>query len=174
MMHYWAKYRETDGAIVMIGHSSTAGEMALQADRHAGLAVIEADGPTILEGMPSQALYLEAVKVAAAAIVDNQAEQLLSLYLAPGRGVEALHAMKEAEARSIVAGEPGGLGLLTAEAEALGLPIADLARQVLAKAETDRSGMTSIEIRRRTAKVAIAAADSVLAVAAARREFLAA
>lgn len=161
-MIYWVKYNRETGDIVMAGHSVTRGEMRLQADRHRDLDVIEADGPTILNGEPGKANYIEAVRLPLIAVIDEAAEERLQA-LMPTAARAVVYAAKEDEARSGATSSP----FLDAEAEATGVPRKDLLKAVIAKAEAFRAAAVTIEAKRQAAKKAVRDAETIPAMIAA-------
>jgi hypothetical protein len=112
---------------------------------------------------------LEPLRASALARLDEMAgEQLHPLTSSP---IAALRARKLAEAKRVLGGE-GGAPLLTAEAAAKGLPVAELASSVVAKASAEAAALTAIETRRQATQAAICSAAHPAAIAAALEEFL--
>ncbi|MBO9377666.1 hypothetical protein GG804_12890 [Sphingomonas histidinilytica] len=161
-MIYWVKYNRETGDIVMAGHSVTRGEMRLQEERHRDLAVVEADGPTMLNGEPGKATYIEAVRLPLIAAIDEAAEVRLQA-LMPTAARAMVYFAKEDEARSGATTSP----FLDAEAEATGVPRKDLVKAVIAKAEAFRAAAVAIEAKRQAAKKAVRDADTIPAIIAA-------
>ncbi|MCX5518437.1 hypothetical protein OSH10_08315 [Kaistia defluvii] len=112
---------------------------------------------------------LEPLRASALARLDEMAgEQLHPLTSSP---IAALRARKLAEAKRVLGGE-GGAPMLTAEAVAKGLPVAELASSVVAKASADAAALTGIETRRQSTQSAIRSAPHPAAIEAALEEFL--
>jgi hypothetical protein len=162
-MIYWVKYNRETGDIVMAGHSVTRGEMRLQEERHRDLAVVEADGPTMLNGEPGKATYIEAVRLPLIAAIDEAAEGRLQA-LMPSAARAVIYAAKEAEARCGAAAE---MSFLEAEAAATGVSKKDLAAAVIAKADAFREAAVTIEAKRQAAKKAVRDAETIPAMIAA-------
>ncbi|QTH22009.1 hypothetical protein HRJ34_00245 [Rhizorhabdus wittichii] len=161
-MIYWVKFNRESGDIVMAGHSVTRGEMRLQEERHRDLAVVEADGPTMLNGEPGKATYIEAVRIPLIAAIDDAAEARLQA-LMPTAARAVVYAAKEDEARSGATSSP----FLDAEAEATGVPRKDLVKAVIAKSDAFRAAAVAIEAKRQAAKKAVRDAATIPAIIAA-------
>lgn len=112
---------------------------------------------------------LEKAKAAAAARVDRQAEAARAAWLTPGAGQAMEYLSTEAEARRFVAsGGAGDYPFLAAELQAKGTgTLAEIAAEVIALADAWTAAGAEIKRLRRSAKMAIEAAETHEAVAAA-------
>lgn len=105
-----------------------------------------------------------------AAQIDREAGEIRSLYITDAPGQLAAYLAKEAEAGAWTAGaDPARFPYLAGEAAAVGVPIGDLAAQIIAAAAAWRGIDPLIEAARRAAKVRIAAAGTIPAIFAASR-----
>ena len=116
---------------------------------------------------PNGTIDHQIIKAAACAMIDRAADQFASGQVNNTPRQMAVYAEKEAEARRVIAGDPGELVFLPAEAEATGIDLAALAAEVIAQADQWRALSARIEAARRKAKLAVQAAEVIGAIAAA-------
>ena len=109
---------------------------------------------------------LAQLRAAAIARVDAAAGAVRAKFITVVPGQEMTYLVKEQEARAY-AGDPSGFPFLAAEAAATGMTVEDVAALVIAQANAWRPIGAAIEGLRRGAAVAIAAATTPAAIAAA-------
>lgn len=106
---------------------------------------------------PADLSYLIAM---AAAGVDLEAEAARSEVLTIGAGQAMTYMKKELEARSLLVNPTAYAPMLTTEAEALDVPLLDLAAEVVAAAELWETVGARIEAARRKTKIDLALCQS--------------
>jgi len=157
MFHYFVKYCERTGDIISVGHTTTPGEIPLQADMHKGLLVVEADGATIMSGTPGPDTYREAVRAYLCRRVDEEALGLLA------DPFDAIHAAQAAEARREVSPTP----YLDALRKATGQTVKQTIDAVKEQADAADARKADINAKRQAAKQAVRAAASMTEIIAA-------
>lgn len=101
------------------------------------------------------------------AAIDAQAEAIRARFITASPGQAMTYLQKDAEARAWLADHNAPTPMLSAEAEALGIPVGTLAGQVIANADLWGLIGGKIEGARRAAKQAASAATSAAGVRAA-------
>ena len=162
-MEYWIVYDVASGGERWRG-SGMPGAAASQV-LPGGLALVVVD-PRALEGV---SLDLGILRASAAAQIDAQAEQVRQAFLTPGAGQALTYQRKEAEARAFVADQRTATPFLAAEAAARGMPVADVAAEVITLADRWIAAGALIEGLRMGAKAALAAAETLGAIVNASR-----
>jgi hypothetical protein len=104
-----------------------------------------------------------------AALIDAGADKVRSMFITNTPGQMATYLEKEAEARRILAGDDAATVFLSAEAAAIGISVADLAAEVVAQADMWRPIGARIEAARRKAKIGVASAPNLGALAQAAK-----
>ena len=92
--------------------------------------------------------------------IDRQAEEVRAQYITPGAGQAMTYLQKQAEAAAVIADANAPAPILSAEAEAMGTTLGDLAAEVHANALAWASIGGKIEGARRAAKRAAADATT--------------
>lgn len=110
---------------------------------------------------------LDAIREAACAHVDEQAEVARRQYVTPGAGQAMVYLQKRQEAEAVCANpsiDPAQVPHIAAEAAVYGLTLLDQAAIVLTMSEAWAVASTSIEMKRLTTKDAIRASSSVFEI----------
>ena len=90
--------------------------------------------------------------------IDSQAEQVRAKFVTPGAGQAMTYMQKQAEAEAYLSDSAAPTPILTEEAEAMGITVAELAAEVHANSVAWRAVGGKIEGARRAAKRAAAGA----------------
>jgi len=110
-------------------------------------------GETVV-AVPPAAIVIRSVQLdPVKAMLIEQLDAAAMAIIVPGQ--KPIHARKLAEAQA------GAGPLIEAEAEAMGVPVADVAAQIIAKAAEQDALEVRVEVARRQAKAAIQAAKNV-------------
>jgi hypothetical protein len=161
MEHYLLFNAET-GALISVGQGP-ANTVTLQGSQLP-------DGVAIMQ-IPSQAVLalggidMAIIQASYAASIDADADKVRSMFITNTPGQMATYLEKEAEARRVLAGIDGETLFLSAEADAIGVSVADLAQEVVTQADTWRPIGARIEAARRKAKLDVASAPHLAALA---------
>jgi len=99
--------------------------------------------------------------------IDADAEVARAQFLTPGEGQALTYFAKQMEAESLAADPDAPAIILRAEAAAMGVPVADLAQEVLAAVAAWTAKNAAIEAARRGAKKQISEAETLPAIKAA-------
>lgn len=162
-MEFWIVYDLASGDELWRG-SGSAGSAEQQAlPEGCSLVVVP---PETVRGAT---LDLGALRAAVIAQIDAQAEQARQVFLTPGAGQVMTYQRKEAEARAWIADQRTAVPFLDAEAAARGLPLADVAAEVIRLADRWTAAGSAIEGLRMGAKLAATKAATIGAIVAARR-----
>ena len=125
-------------------------------------------GEGVIEAAPGVVAVAEVnlgpVRESICADIDREAEAQRGRFLTPGAGQAAVYQRKEFEARSYCPGWAGPHPLLTAEAEATGKPIAEVAAEIVERADAWLDVAAKIEGARLKAKADVRAADGIPAM----------
>ncbi len=159
MSEYWIVYDASSGAEWFRG-SGPQGTMAIQEPAEGG-AIIEVPSAAI----SGVATDLQKIRLFYAARIDAEAEGMRALFITPGSGQALTYIRKEAEARAYVADNGASTPLLTAEASATGVTVADLAATVIASADQWTAIGAQIEALRIGAKQGLSQAANLLEIA---------
>ena len=163
-MEFYVVYNIETGALATKGQGPV-GSAAIQV-LEPGFAVMIVPRQAVQTTDPS-GIDMNAIRASYAGSVDQDAEKVRSVFITSTPGQMGTYLVKEAEARRVLAGEAGNTEFLTAEAEAVGVSIEELASEVVAQADQWRPVGARIEAARRKAKCAIQAASNLTELAAA-------
>lgn len=161
-MEAYAIYAEATGELITatLGYEGSSQSQPLE------------DGWAVLV-IPKQALRplgqvdLDTVKASYAGSIDADADKVRSMFITNTPGQMATYLEKEQEARRVLAGDATPTVFLAAEAAALGTTVPQLAQEVVDQADQWRPIGARIEAARRKAKVDVAQAENLSALAAA-------
>ena len=120
-----------------------------------------------MEAIAGPQVDLSVVRSAMQAAIDAQAEAIRATLMTPGAGQAMVYSVKVAEAQAVSAASGTATPILDTEAAALGVPVAELACQVIAAHAQWLAINARIEASRPATKTAIAAAETIGAIAAA-------
>lgn len=120
-------------------------------------AVMETTGDAVVVAE----IDLTPVREALHAKIDAEAEQVRLRFITPGAGQAISYLWKAQEARDFLANASIPTPLLSVEAQALGLSVADLAAQVYASTQAWLTVGAKIEAARRVAKIAVSNGTNV-------------
>lgn len=179
-MAFYVKFDRTTGLAVQGGDAPSIGEALAQRDERHDVVIVDDDPRERIEvtlpGHDKPALVThvstDSVKRAQCSRIDKAARAAVaqvvpSIYLReiddhiPNGQQIAIHQAKEAEARAILSGQDGGTSYLAKEAALIGVPLAERAATVLARAEADRAKLVAIETRRIAARAQVRAAETI-------------
>lgn len=157
-MQYWIIFDKVTGEELVRGSGSdlnAASDQVLQENE--GILVV-----------PYQALAVRPTDMALVVdhlhrVIDAEAEEVRSRFITPGSGQAITYMEKRLEAEAW-ADDPGAtVPILTAEATALGVPLADVVAEVLGAVTIWKTAAALIEGTRRGAKMAVTGASGNLA-----------
>lgn len=156
-MKHFIVYSPSTGAVLRSGICNDA-DFEQQAGE--GEAVIEAGADSIVVAE----VNLDPVRRTLYAKIDAQAETVRSLFITPGSGQAITYLRKEQEAAAYLADPNASTPILTAEAQAVGVTVAELAAEVSQNAQAWAVIGAKIEAARRGAKVAVETAPNIAAI----------
>jgi hypothetical protein len=157
-MEYWIVYDLASGEELWRGGGSTGSATQQQVPDGAGIVMVPAD---VVRG---QMLDLDGLRAACAAKIDAEAEIIRQRVLTPGAGQAMTYQRKEAEARAWSLDNDTTTPFLTAEADARGMTIADLAAEIITLADAWVAIGAAIEGLRMGAKAAVGRATNLGAI----------
>jgi hypothetical protein len=157
-MEFWIVYDLASGNEVWRGSGSAGSAEQQELPAGCGLVVVP---PQMVQGAT---LDLEVLRGAVAAQIDAQAEAIRRDFLTPGAGQAMTYQRKEAEARAWTADQRTRVPFLDAEAAACGIPVGDVAAEVIRQADRWTIAGAAIEGRRMGAKAALAEAKTLGAI----------
>jgi hypothetical protein len=160
-VEFYVVYDIETGAFATKGQGPD-GSAALQ-QLEDGFAVMVVPRQAVQTRDPS-GIDMNAIRVSYAASVDQDADKIRSMFITNTPGQIATYLAKEAEARAVLAGGSGSTTFLSAEADALGITVAELAAEVVAQADQWRPIGARIEAARRKAKVQLSEAANLTAI----------
>ncbi|WP_343526954.1 hypothetical protein [Sphingomonas sp.] len=148
-MEFWIVYDIETGAELYAGSGSTGTAAYQTVPEGAALIVVP---QAVVATNPRD---LDALRAALIVGVDATAEDVRQRILTPGAGQALAYSMKLAEARMVLSGGDDPTPFLTAEAEARGITVAELAGQVADAAARWAQAGAAIEAARARAKRAL-------------------
>lgn len=151
-----------DGVLLVNGMPN--GDLTLSSP---GLLIVTAAGKYVSDTLCIEGASLKYFQDRALASIDDQAVSERSQYVTNIDGQQAIYAKKEAEARSILAGESGSFPYITAEAGQDAAAQVALAQTIVAKADECDAALAQIEAVRLSAKTNVMAATTIPEVLAA-------
>ena len=161
MNDFWIVYDLASGEERWRGSGSVGS--AAQQQLPEGLGVVIVPQAALVGAM----LDLSVLRDTAAANIDAQAEAVRQSILTPGAGQAMTYQRKEAEARAWSLNNDTTTPFLSAEADARGMTIADLAAEVIQLADAWVATGATIEGLRMGAKAAVGRAATLGAIVAA-------
>lgn len=157
MAKHFIVYNQQTGAVLRSGVCQD-NDFLLQAQDGEGVIEATAEAITVVE------VNLQPVKTALCARVNADAEEVRSQFITMGSGQAMTYLMKHQEAVAFAADPNASVPMLSAEAQALGLTVAQVAEMVSAAFALWTVIGSAIEAARRQANVEIMAADNLLAM----------
>jgi len=161
-MEHYVLYNEETGDLISVGQGpeNTTILQTSQLPQGVGIMRIPSQAALALGGID-----IPIIKASYAASIDQDADKVRSMFITNTPGQMATYLEKEVEARRVLAHDDGPTIFLDAEAEALGMSVASLAMEIVAQADQWRPIGARIEAARRKAKVDVAAAPHLAALA---------
>jgi hypothetical protein len=158
-MEFWIVYDLATGEELYVGQGAIGTAAYQQAPEGCGVILVPA---AMVRQVPRD---LDALRAALVMGVDNEAERMRATHITALPGHVSAYWLKAEAARRWLADNDASTVMLASEARARGMTIAELAAQVIAKADAWAIVADAIEGIRFTAKAAIEAATTIGAIA---------